>query len=235
MVFSLTAIDEAGQTRDFFCQVKNMEVGFDLLSAVAAQGHILLKAQVLEGDKRTSFPTYIFDGVPFSDNIRLLETEWQAILGEPINSQTSVMENLPVAYCTVYLSTSVGLLVETDLVDILRKSRANNARLGVTGVLLYVNGSIIQVLEGEQKAVESLYRRIEQDPRHTAVTRVLNKPISQHLFGEWSMGYETITARQLANINALIDADAQQEPAPTADNHLILQTLKVFYEHNRLR
>ncbi len=80
MVFSLTAIDEAGQTRDFFCQVENIEVGFDVLSAVAALGHILLKAQVLEGDKLTSFPTEVFDGVPFSENIRLLEKDWKEIL-----------------------------------------------------------------------------------------------------------------------------------------------------------
>ncbi len=145
------------------------------------------------------------------------------------------MENRLVDYCTVYLSSSVGLLVENSLADILQKSRSNNATLGITGVLLYVNGSIIQVLEGEKKAVDALYSRIEQDPRHRNVARVLNKPIDHHLFGDWSMGYETITASQLKDIKEIIDVDAKQSPVYSADDHVILKTLKVFYENNRLR
>lgn len=235
MVFSLTAIDQEGQTRDFFCQIENIEVGFDLLSAVAAQGHILLRAQMLEDNKVTSFPLDIFDGLPFSENIRLLENEWQQILAKPATFKLSTMENVQVDHCTVYFSTSVGMLVENDLVDILKKSRSNNAKAGITGVLLYVNGSIIQVLEGEQKAVEALYGRIEQDPRHTNVVRVLNKPISQHLFGDWTMGYETITSRQLEDIRKIIDTDAHQDSSKSTDNHVILKTLKAFYENNRLR
>ena len=234
MVFSLTAIDQQGQTREFFCQIDKVEVGFDLLSAVAAQGHILLKAQVLDGDRLTSFPTDVFDGVPFSENIRLLEREWQAVLARPVNRKTSPMMNESVDHCTVYFSTSVGSLVETSLADILQKSRFNNARLGITGILLYINGHIIQVLEGEGKAVETLYRQIVQDHRHTDVTRVFNKPISQRLFSDWSMGYETITAHQLDDINELISVNTTAGAA-SASNQVILATLKAFYEHNRLR
>lgn len=101
--------------------------------------------------------------------------------------------------------------------------------------MLYINGHIIQVLEGEQKAVEAFYKRIAQDPRHTDVTRVMNNPISHHLFGDWSMGYETITTSQLENINEIIVTDAKRGGTTSVANPVILQTLKAFYEHNRLR
>lgn len=231
MVLLLTAIDEEGQTRDFFCQLRNMEIGFDLLSAISAKGHILIKAHVLEDKVLTNLPLEVFDGQPFSDDIRLLEKDWRQLLDQPANSGTSNMEDVKTDHCTVYFSTSVGSLAENDLSVILKQSRFNNAKSGITGILLYINGSIIQVLEGDDKAVETLYHRIEKDPRHTNVVRVLNKPIDQRLFADWSMGYETITSRQLENIKAMVDTDANQ----AAGDPVILKTLKAFYETNRLR
>ena len=136
-------------------------------------------------------------------------------------------------HCIVYFSSSVGQLQEEDLLTILEQSRHNNSRTGITGVMLYVRGSIIQVLEGEKEAVEALYERIEQDQRHTDVIRVLSRNISQRLFANWTMGYETITARQLEDIKAIVNLDDNQESAVEASNHSILKTIKVFYESNR--
>ena len=52
-------------------------------------------------------------------------------------------------HCIVYFSSSVSQFQEEDLTTILQQSRQNNSESGVTGVMLYVRGSIIQVLEGE--------------------------------------------------------------------------------------
>ena len=135
-------------------------------------------------------------------------------------------------HCIVYFSSSVGPLQEEDLLTILEQSRHNNSRTGITGVMLYVRGSIIQVLEGEKEVVEALYERIEQDQRHTDVIRVLSRNITQRLFADWLMGYETINARQLEDIRAVVNLD-NEEPAVEANNHSILKTIKVFYESNR--
>ena len=136
-------------------------------------------------------------------------------------------------HCIVYFSSSVRQFEEEDLLTILEQSRHNNSRTGITGVMLYVRGSIIQVLEGEKEAVETLYKRIEQDQRHTDVVRVLSRNISQRLFADWLMGYETINTRQLEDIRAVVNLDNNEEPAVEANNHSILKTIKVFYESNR--
>ncbi len=52
---------------------------------------------------------------------------------------------------------------------ILRKSKANNPALGITGVLCFSEGIFLQVLEGGRSAVNRLYNRIAADPRHTDV------------------------------------------------------------------
>jgi hypothetical protein len=96
-----------------------------------------------------------------------------------------------------------------------------------------VRGSVIQILEGERQAVEALYERIEQDPRHTNISRVLDRPIRERLFAQWSMGYETLTNQQLDEINILIDLDERAEKVGSQETPIILKTLKVFYESNR--
>lgn len=136
-------------------------------------------------------------------------------------------------HCIVYFSKSVDSFDEDDLRVILQKSHQNNSQMGITGVLLYVRGSIIQVLEGERTAVEALYSRIEQDSRHTNVDRVLSRPVTQRLFGNWSMGYETITARQLEEIKSIIDLDTEEDILNKPGEHIILKTIKIFYDSNR--
>lgn len=136
-------------------------------------------------------------------------------------------------HCIVYFSRAVEPFDEAAIEAILQESYQNNTRLGITGVLLYVRGSVIQVLEGQQTTIEALYRRIEQDRRHTEVDQVLSRPIMHRLFGRWSMGYETLTARQLEQIRLVVDLDATERPRGKSSDHLLLRTIKLFYDSNR--
>lgn len=136
-------------------------------------------------------------------------------------------------HCIVYFSSWVEPFREEDLSTVLAQSRHNNNEAGITGVILYVRGSVIQVLEGEKEPLDTLYRRIEQDPRHTNVTPVLNRPIAQRLFAAWSMGYETITRRQLEEIKTIVDLDNNETASTPLGDHIILKTIRVFYDSNR--
>ncbi len=136
-------------------------------------------------------------------------------------------------HCIVYLSTSVGAFKEDDLNVILQQSRRNNPLQGITGVMLYVRGSVIQVLEGDRDVLESLYAKIERDPRHTGISKVFSRPIAKRLFADWHMGYETITEQQLENIKDIVQLDGNGKPMFINDEHIILKTIKVFYDSNR--
>ena len=235
MVFSLRAIDQQGQTRDFFWQVERLEDGLEVLSSVVAKGHVLLKAQVVDNGQVTLLPLTIFDGLPFAESIRVLENEWQQLLATPLKTRPTPLEHAPSLGCTIFTSTLVSSLAKQDLVGILRKSRLHNAQWGISGVMLHANGHIIQVIEGDEKAVDALWKRIEQDPRHTHVMRIFNRPVGHPLFGAWSMGYATITARQLANMEDIMATNVHQEPAQADEPHVILKTIKTLYETNHLR
>jgi|GEM_PF-237684 len=240
MILLLTAIDEMGETREFSCQLPRMESGFDLLTYMDANGQTLVKARIVDEGNSLYLPLKAVDGMPTAPIVQELEKNWRQILDEPATvspvSETARPEaaRTPASEHTmVYFSTSFGLFQEEDLASILQQSRRNNARANITGLLLYLNGSIIQVLEGEKQTLEALYKRIEQDQRHTHVVCVLNRPIRHRLFARWSMAYETLTASQLEDIEAIVNSFGGQASVSSADDAVILKTLKAFYETNR--
>ena len=103
-------------------------------------------------------------------------------------------------YSLTYVSSATGLLDEAALGEMLREIRPKNEALGLTGLLLYSNGNIIQVLEGPQDAVELTFRTIEADPRHRGVLVLLREQIESRAFSDWSMGFHAVSAEDLASV-----------------------------------
>lgn len=97
----------------------------------------------------------------------------------------------------IYASSAKRQLNHADLMDILEKSRRNNTRLGLTGMLLYRGGNFLQVLEGTEEAVKERFDVIMKDPRHHHVTMLLKRPVDKRQFEEWQMGF-----RNLDTVNA---------------------------------
>lgn len=66
-------------------------------------------------------------------------------------------------------------------------SSERNEKVGVTGVLLFVDDHFIQVLEGEPRVVEETFERICCDFSHEQVKLVDLISVKERLFGEWDM------------------------------------------------
>lgn len=77
---------------------------------------------------------------------------------------------------------------------ILSAARTRNQNLGVTGCLVYHNGSFVQILEGDRDRVTSIFKRIERDPRHTNVRLVCEEIDDERSFSDWNMAYFDPTA-----------------------------------------
>lgn len=119
----------------------------------------------------------------------------------------------------VYVSAAVSLMGADEIDGILQVSRRNNARLGVTGLLLYHDGSFFQVLEGPGEGVEGLYQRIARDRRHRGIIRMLSGPAQTRAFPEWLMGFvpmASLGADQQRGALSLIELARGDRPAPGA-------------------
>jgi len=95
-----------------------------------------------------------------------------------------------------YFSTASSALDKDDLVGLLDHVRAKNEALGLTGMLLYSDGSFVQTLEGPQDAVEETFGRIAVDGRHRDIFVALRESVSERAFPTWSMGFREITQEE---------------------------------------
>ncbi|UYY58641.1 BLUF domain-containing protein [Sphingomonas sp. S2-65] len=95
---------------------------------------------------------------------------------------------------------------------ILAKSRVNNQRDEITG-LLYSDGTrFLQALEGPTDKVEAAYARIKADPRHRAIVMLSEREIQAREFGEWAMAHKTPSTDADEFIGRVSDLSANASP-----------------------
>jgi hypothetical protein len=97
----------------------------------------------------------------------------------------------------VYISSAVDPFSTAELLDLLAGCREDNARAGVTGMLLYKDGNFMQVLEGDEDAVRATHARIERDPRHRGLITLLQGPSAGRHFPGWSMGLRELRSPEV--------------------------------------
>lgn len=105
----------------------------------------------------------------------------------------------------VYASAGCRDFETQELAELLEAARENNAKLGLTGMLLYAEGSFFQVLEGEVDVVDALYAKIERDKRHAHVTLIIREPLPKRHFDAWTMGFYKVSREELAGISGVND------------------------------
>ena len=104
-------------------------------------------------------------------------------------TKTTPLSEEATIFSLVYVSAARHLLRRDELLLLLNDCRKRNAQIGVTGMLLYSEGTFMQVLEGPEQTVRALYRSIEADPRHSALIVMAEEKRHGRLFGGWPMRY----------------------------------------------
>ena len=79
--------------------------------------------------------------------------------------------------------------IDPNIARILAKSRSNNRKNGLVGVLYFGDGCFFQCLEGEETTVDTLYEKLLKDPRHKDLKLISRKQISKLSFPDWAMKY----------------------------------------------
>ena len=88
-----------------------------------------------------------------------------------------------------YVSRAAATFDHASIQAILQASRRHNARLDITGCLLFSGHCFAQVLEGSESAVRSLAERIAADPRHLGGRFLAETRSEEREYADWSMGY----------------------------------------------
>ena len=92
-------------------------------------------------------------------------------------------------YSLLYVSQATRPMNESELKDLLEEARESNRAQGITGFLLYFNGSFMQIIEGQRSRILALLERLRRDARHHGLRVVFEGGIQQRAFVGWSMGF----------------------------------------------
>ncbi len=94
-------------------------------------------------------------------------------------------------YSLVYVSSTSEVLKEAGIKKVFDYSTRWNIDHGISGFLVYKGGNFIQLLEGDEKMIKPLFKRILKDERHLNVTIILREQIPQRSFDGYECGFFT--------------------------------------------
>ena len=114
----------------------------------------------------------------------------------------------------IYTST-LDTEVPGNLRNILDSSMRNNQRNGITGVFLYSDGNVMQVLEGQKDSVLRTFSVIKSDVRHTNIFVLLQQDVARRQFASWSMGFANLTKDALNEFPTVADVFGSHQDAST--------------------
>lgn len=100
----------------------------------------------------------------------------------------------------VYQSSAIVPMSEDMLEALLTEARTWNTAHNLTGLLLYSDGDILQVLEGDYPDVMYIFDKIKGDLRHHHVTKLADGPIEQRNFSQWSMGFKVLNPTDFGHL-----------------------------------
>jgi Sensors of blue-light using FAD len=137
----------------------------------------------------------------------------------------------------IYCSQATSDVSPEELVALLELSRRNNERAGLSGMLLYSSQSFLQVLEGEEEALQTTYARILVDDRHMNLRMLMNADVPAPMFPDWTMGFEHVDDEELAeDLDGFTPATVYPLVNPDLiTNAGVATTLLNLYAKNKVR
>jgi hypothetical protein len=103
-------------------------------------------------------------------------------------------------------------LQETDLEDIHRTAREQNALDGITGLLVFNGTHFLQIIEGSENAIQDLIERLRKDPRHTGFEIRDRRKIDARSFPDWSMELVRVKASYFDARDTIADRIPESVP-----------------------
>jgi hypothetical protein len=89
----------------------------------------------------------------------------------------------------IYASTAVDGVDMNEFKRILETAQRNNSNSDLTGMLCFNSKIFLQALEGSREAINTLYGKLNKDPRHYNLTLIKYEPIVERYWPDWSMAF----------------------------------------------
>ncbi len=109
----------------------------------------------------------------------------------------------------LYRSKATHTLGSLHLFNMLSEARAKNARMGITGHLLYTEEVFVQCIEGSPEAIESLWKSLQRDHRHYDLELLARGPLEIRRFSDWTMAFSSYPSLNRFNMPGFFGVDKE--------------------------
>lgn len=92
----------------------------------------------------------------------------------------------------IYASGATVPFSEADLTGLVRAAGERNAARGLTGCLVYYEGSFLHAMEGPAVAVEALWETLQADRRHARLLILERRALAAREFPAWPLELITL-------------------------------------------
>lgn len=155
---------------------------------------------------------------------RLLHLGWE-------DSQLLGVEP-PLMFTIAYLSNLSRQLSKEELFALATNASENNRKKDICGILLYSGNKFLQVLQGEEEAVKTLFEKIAKDSRHRNVTVIIESHSMAKEFGNWSMAFKELTVDERAlhpELSNFFDGQDANKPYQLMPAQAMLELFRTTY------
>lgn len=182
-------------------------------------------AKMLNGASPDFFRAYWIE----DDGKRVLLLECR--LASPVRKDAHIPQDK--LYQIVYVSTASKVFNRTELLAFLKQTRERNTQAGITGVLLYKDRQLMEVLEGPEGAVKESFDHIRQRPEHYGLMVLSKAYITQRQFTDWSMAFRDLNLSKEPKLPGYSDFLNTSRPgAELASNLPPCEKLLLLFKEN---
>ena len=97
-------------------------------------------------------------------------------------------------YQIIYTSRTRASIDHRVMEQIAYLASGRNDTQNVTGLLIYSGNTIVQIIEGEQAAVQAVYDKICRDTRHYDVSILGEGVVARREFPDTPMGFKVVNS-----------------------------------------
>lgn len=105
-------------------------------------------------------------------------------------------------FSLIYISTTSHRWSDEEIVALLDEASDGHDAMGISGMLLYCDGVLLQVIEGSEESVRQFYSSVLIDDQHQGVVSLAEEYIPERNFPQFAMGYRRVTLDDLRAFDA---------------------------------
>jgi hypothetical protein len=124
----------------------------------------------------------------------------RGLVSSPLCSGLTEVYKLPCMHHLIYMSQATRPLSAKALTCLVDQAGQANVHQHLSGALVYGNKRFIHLLEGEQAALQAVYARIRQDPRHQHLFTIAAYPIVARYFAESPLAFRLLSPAQFVHL-----------------------------------